>query len=137
MLHFKFSCATHIPTHTHTHSYTNTSHSYAHLHTSPPPHNQGPAQVVIQRQSFQPTSLAVDWIGRKLYWTDTMNQRLEVANLDGSSARILLSASQGIITPRGLALDLKYTYVWCLACHAVCCKCLLSQDQDTLHCPYK
>eukprot|EP00731_Ephydatia_muelleri_P006973 Em0003g1221a len=72
----------------------------------------GPAQVVIQRQSFQPTSLAVDWIGRKLYWTDTMNQRLEVANLDGSSARILLSASQGIITPRGLALDLKYTYLY-------------------------
>lgn len=130
------SPAQHTYLHTHTHTPTQTPHTRTHTYTHPP-HNQGPAQVVIQRQSFQPTSLAVDWIGRKLYWTDTMNQRLEVANLDGSSARILLSASQGIITPRGLALDLKYTYVWCLACHAVCCKCLLSQDQDTLHCPYK
>jgi hypothetical protein len=55
-------------------------------------------------------SVAVDWIGRKLYWVDMLNQRLEVANLDGSSAKILLSASQGIWAPRGLALHLNKRY---------------------------
>eukprot|EP00731_Ephydatia_muelleri_P033713 Em0036g17a len=64
--------------------------------------------VVIQRQTFQPTSLAVDWIGRKLYWADLLNQHLEVANLDGSS----VSASQGISVPRGLTLHLQDTYLY-------------------------
>ena len=80
----------------------------AHIHVCVP--YQGPAQVVIKRQSFQPMSVAVDWIGRKLYWVDMLNQRLEVANLDGSSAKILLSASQGIWAPRGLALHLNKRY---------------------------
>lgn len=105
------------PLYTHLHTpnthtlpiYTPSQYTYppnAYLHTYL---HQGPAQVVIQRQIFQPMSLAVDWIGRKLYWVDMMNQRLEVANLDGSSARVLLSASQDVGMPRGLALDLKYT----------------------------
>ena len=89
---FISSSPAHIRTHAHT-PHTRT-HPYTHPHTI----KARPMQVVIQRRTFQPTSLAVDWIGWKLYWTDTMNQRLKVANLDGSSARILLSAS---LHPRG------------------------------------
>ena len=123
--HMHPQCTQHTPIHTTQHTPLNTHLHTPNTHTLPiytpsqytyPPNaylhtylHQGPAQVVIQRQIFQPMSLAVDWIGRKLYWVDMMNQRLEVANLDGSSARVLLSASQDVGMPRGLALDLKYT----------------------------
>lgn len=34
--------------------------------------------------------LAVDWIGDKLFWADSGTSRIEVANLDGSSRKVLL-----------------------------------------------
>ena len=48
-------------------------------------------------------ALAVDWIGRKLYWTDTGLKTLEVSEMDGSSTLVLLNT--GMLEPRGIALD--------------------------------
>ena len=46
--------------------------------------------------------LAVDAVGRKIYWTDTGINRIEVANLDGSMRKVLIW--QNLDSPRAIAL---------------------------------
>lgn len=46
--------------------------------------------------------LAVDARGRKIYWTDTGTNRIEVANLDGSMRKVLVW--QNLDSPRAIAL---------------------------------
>ncbi|XP_051883463.1 low-density lipoprotein receptor-related protein 2a [Pristis pectinata] len=48
-------------------------------------------------------NIAVDWIGRNLYWVDYILQTIEVSKLDGSHRTVLLS--DNITNPRGLVLD--------------------------------
>ena len=50
-----------------------------------------------------PGDVAVDWIGRKLYWTDTGLNTIEVAELDGSSACVLVKIR--LDEPRAIAVD--------------------------------
>ena len=56
----------------------------------------------------KPEGLAVDWIARKLYWTDCRDaeletNRIEVANLDGSNRKVLFWKDLG--PPRAIAVD--------------------------------
>lgn len=46
--------------------------------------------------------LAVDSLGRKIYWTDTGTNRIEVANMDGSMRKVLVW--QNLDSPRAIAL---------------------------------
>lgn len=55
--------------------------------------------------------LAVDAVGRKIYWTDTGTNRIEVANLDGSMRKILVW--QNLDSPRAIAL---YNEMGCASC---------------------
>uniref|UniRef100_A0A8C5S259 LDL receptor related protein 2 n=1 Tax=Laticauda laticaudata TaxID=8630 RepID=A0A8C5S259_LATLA len=48
-------------------------------------------------------SIAVDWIGRNLYWTDYVLETIEVSRLDGSHRTVLVS--ENVTNPRGLVLD--------------------------------
>lgn len=48
-------------------------------------------------------SIAVDWIGRNIYWTDFILETLEVSRLDGSHRTVLIS--ENVTNPRGLVLD--------------------------------
>lgn len=48
-------------------------------------------------------SIAVDWVGRNLYWTDYILETVEVAKLDGSHRAVLIS--ENVTNPRGLVLD--------------------------------
>ncbi|XP_021582708.2 low-density lipoprotein receptor-related protein 2 isoform X1 [Ictidomys tridecemlineatus] len=48
-------------------------------------------------------SIAVDWIGRNLYWTDYALETIEVSKIDGSHRMVLIS--KNVTNPRGLALD--------------------------------
>lgn len=50
-----------------------------------------------------PDGLACDWLGRKLYWTDSETNRIEVAELDGSLRKVLFW--QELDQPRAIALD--------------------------------
>ena len=50
-----------------------------------------------------PEAVAVDWIGRNLYWTDAGLDTIEVSELDGSSACVLLQT--GLDQPRAIAID--------------------------------
>ncbi|XP_059822369.1 low-density lipoprotein receptor-related protein 2a isoform X1 [Hypanus sabinus] len=48
-------------------------------------------------------NIAVDWIGRNLYWVDYILQTIEVSKLDGSHRTVLVG--DNITNPRGLVLD--------------------------------
>lgn len=51
-----------------------------------------------------PEGLAVDWISRRLYWTDSSKDIIEVASLDNPRQRAVL-ISKGLVNPRGIAVD--------------------------------
>uniref|UniRef100_A0A3Q2WR41 Low density lipoprotein receptor-related protein 4 n=1 Tax=Haplochromis burtoni TaxID=8153 RepID=A0A3Q2WR41_HAPBU len=54
--------------------------------------------------------LAVDAVGRKIYWTDTGTNRIEVANLDGSMRKVLVW--QNLDSPRAIALYHEMYMYW-------------------------
>ena len=58
---------------------------------------------VITTGLVAPDGLACDWIGKKLYWTDSETNRIEVSNLDGSMRKVLFW--QDLDQPRAIALD--------------------------------
>ena len=53
--------------------------------------------------------LAVDSTGRKLYFTDTGNNRIEVASLDGRIRKVLVW--EDLDSPRAIALHYDAGYV--------------------------
>ncbi|RWS31707.1 low-density lipoprotein receptor-related protein 4-like protein [Leptotrombidium deliense] len=54
--------------------------------------------------------LAVDNIGRKIYWSDAGRKRIEVSDLDGNNRRALVS--QDLDSPRGIAVDYLSGYMF-------------------------
>lgn len=60
-------------------------------------------EEVVTTQVDHPDGLAVDWLGRNLYWTDTGTDRIEVARLDGSFRKVLIS--RYLDEPRDITLD--------------------------------
>ena len=47
--------------------------------------------------------IAIDWISKDIFWTDTRNNRIEMAKVDGSDRKILFD--RDIDEPRGIAVD--------------------------------
>ena len=60
-------------------------------------------QVVVRSELKQPDGIAVDWVARNLYWTDTGTNRIEVSRLNGSARRVLID--ENLDEPRAIALD--------------------------------
>lgn len=53
-----------------------------------------------------PEGIAVDWVARKLYWTDYIGEgksKIEVANFDGSHRKVLVWTD--VDKPRAIAVD--------------------------------
>lgn len=50
-----------------------------------------------------PEGIAIDWVSRNIFWTDSKKLTIEVANLD-TKARKVLFAHNGISNPRGIAV---------------------------------
>lgn len=63
----------------------------------------GTGQTVVVSGLTSPDGLACDWLGKKLYWTDSDTNRIEVANLDGTSRKVLFWMD--LDQPRALALN--------------------------------
>ena len=60
-------------------------------------------QVVVANEIKHPGGVAVDWVARNLYWTDTGTDRIEVSRLNGLSRKILIS--DHLDEPRAITLD--------------------------------
>uniref|UniRef100_A0A3B4ZG68 EGF-like domain-containing protein n=1 Tax=Stegastes partitus TaxID=144197 RepID=A0A3B4ZG68_9TELE len=60
-------------------------------------------QTVVVSGLDSPDGLACDWLGKKLYWTDSETNRIEVANLDGTSRKVLFWMD--LDQPRAIALN--------------------------------
>ena len=71
------------------------------------PYNE---QDVITRDVDHPDGVAVDWVGRNLFWTDSGTDRIEVARLDGSSRKVLIS--EDLDEPRSIVLDLNHGFMF-------------------------
>ncbi|CAG7828356.1 unnamed protein product [Allacma fusca] len=60
-------------------------------------------EVVIQTGLATAEGLAVDWIGENLYWVESNLDQIEVAKLNGSYRKTLISGN--MVSPRSIALD--------------------------------
>jgi len=58
---------------------------------------------IVSSDIESPEGIAVDWVGRNLYWTDKGTNRIEMSRLNGSSRRVLIS--DGLQEPRAIVLD--------------------------------
>lgn len=62
----------------------------------------GTSRTVVVSGLASPDGLACDWLGKKLYWTDSETNRIEVSNLDGTSRKVLFW--KDLDQPRAIAL---------------------------------
>ncbi|XP_070568538.1 low-density lipoprotein receptor-related protein 6-like isoform X1 [Ptychodera flava] len=60
-------------------------------------------ESIITTGLVSPDGLACDWLGKKLYWTDSETHRIEVSNLDGTSRKVLFWKE--LDKPRAIALE--------------------------------
>lgn len=60
-------------------------------------------EVVIHDDINHPDGIAVDWVAHNLYWTDTGTDRIEVARLNGTSRKVLIS--EDLDEPRAIVVD--------------------------------
>lgn len=56
--------------------------------------------------------LAVDWINRFIYWTDSGKKVIESTNLDGTQRKLIISSN--LVNPRGIAVHpyLRYLFIF-------------------------
>lgn len=59
--------------------------------------------VLIDSQLNSPEGLAMDWIHKNIYWTDSGNKTISVATTDGRKRRTLFSTH--LSEPRAIAVD--------------------------------
>lgn len=59
--------------------------------------------IIIQTGLATAEGLAVDWIGENLYWVESNLDQIEVAKLNGSFRKTLISGE--MFSPRSIALD--------------------------------
>jgi hypothetical protein len=56
--------------------------------------------VIIENTNVE--KMAIDWIGRRIFWTQSSPNRIRVANLDGKEERVITNTMR---KPRGIAID--------------------------------
>uniref|UniRef100_A0A5F9DDT1 LDL receptor related protein 8 n=1 Tax=Oryctolagus cuniculus TaxID=9986 RepID=A0A5F9DDT1_RABIT len=60
-------------------------------------------EVLIDEQLHSPEGLAVDWVHKHMYWTDSGNKTISVATVDGGRRCTLFS--RDLSEPRAIAVD--------------------------------
>ncbi len=50
-----------------------------------------------------PEGLAIDWLSRNMYWTDSGMDRIEVSKLDGKQRKVLFDTD--LVNPRAIVVD--------------------------------
>ncbi|XP_017878833.1 nidogen-1 isoform X2 [Ceratina calcarata] len=64
-------------------------------------YNGSMAETFLTKVS-SPEGLAVDWVSRNIFWTDSGKTTVEVANLETKKRKVLVS--DGLVNPRGIAV---------------------------------
>ncbi|XP_054165416.1 low-density lipoprotein receptor-related protein 6-like [Oppia nitens] len=67
--------------------------------------SQDKAFTIIQSGIVSPDGLACDWLTKKLYWTDSETNRIEVSDFDGVNRKVLFW--KDLDQPRAIALSPK------------------------------
>jgi len=73
-----------------------------------------PPVTVVSTGLLSPDGLACDWVGGKLYWTDSGVKRVEVSDLDGRMRKVLFW--ERLDQPRAIALHPRRGYARSSAC---------------------
>lgn len=69
-------------------------------------------EVVVDSEIERPDGVAIDWVARNIYWTDTGTDHIEVARLNGSYRKVLIS--EDLYEPRAIVVDpLDGLVSWC------------------------
>jgi len=76
--------------------------------------NGGERESIIRHDSLGLEGIAIDWIGRKLYWLDRHAKHLDVAELDGTNRKTLQT---GIADPRAIAVHPGTGYLYFTSWH--------------------
>ncbi len=63
-------------------------------------------QVIVSGQAT-PIDIVVDADHGKIYWTDSESNLVQQANLDGTNVVTLFDASDGLVDPRGIDIDVE------------------------------
>merc|ERR1739848_263324 len=61
---------------------------------------EGEERRIVMKNVGQPEGIAVDWLGRNLFWTDSKSKSIRVANLGSPYRKVLFNT--GIHRPRGI-----------------------------------
>ncbi|XP_041779439.1 low-density lipoprotein receptor-related protein 2 [Anopheles merus] len=69
---------------------------------------------VIKHDSHGLEGIAIDWVGRKLYWLDRHSKNLDVAELDGTRRKTLRS---GVVDPRAIVVHPGIGYLYFTSWH--------------------
>ncbi|XP_049541327.1 low-density lipoprotein receptor-related protein 4 [Anopheles darlingi] len=72
--------------------------------------NYSDTQVVVASGLNTPNGIAVDWLADNLYWTDTALKKIEVARLDGSCRKAVLT--DGLDDPHSIILYPKRGFLF-------------------------
>lgn len=67
-------------------------------------------KCVLLTDLVSPEGIAIDHFGRKMFWTDSGTDRIEVASLDGSLRRVIINSD--LVNPRPIITD----SVGCVSC---------------------
>ncbi|XP_063283919.1 low-density lipoprotein receptor-related protein 8 [Pelobates fuscus] len=78
---------------------------YRGIYSAPLDRAGDPAEhtVLINTQLHTPEGLAVDWVHKNIYWTDSGNKTISVATTDGCKRKTLFS--KGMSEPRSITVD--------------------------------
>ena len=62
--------------------------------------NRVEEKVIIKNANVE--KMAIDWIGRRIFWTESSSKRISMATLDGKERRVLTNT---VRTSRWIAID--------------------------------
>ncbi|XP_053950646.1 low-density lipoprotein receptor-related protein 4 [Anastrepha ludens] len=72
--------------------------------------NMSDSKVIVSKDLLTPNGIAVDWIADNIYWSDTDRKIIEVARLNGTSRKELITDDLG--DPRSLIVHPRKGYLF-------------------------